>query len=486
MPADLSTAEQPLAGRYELQDLLGCGATGEVRAGWDRHLDRPVAVKLMRTHMAADPVLRRRFDVEAQAAGRLSHPNVVTVYDTGDPGPSSTPYIVMERLSGATLRDAIAAGPLSVVQGRELAVQMLAALSVAHRAGLVHRDIKPSNVLSAAPGHWKVADFGIAKTVDSGNDETTTGLVVGTPAYLAPERLYGQPATVASDLFSVGVVLFEALTGRRPFDTPSAYPWSGAVGGSPALQVRSLRPDIDPVLAGVIDRALQLDPRERFPSAAAMAAALVPRAADVALSCRSVQETSRGIFARAGMVLTGAGVAATVGFLLLSGAPTSAARFGTAGSLVRPAPNMSSSAAVAPASTASAASPSVSTPSSSSSASQVSSVSSVGAAGAVTGEAASTPARSAATLSGVEPISHSAPTPVPSTGGVVAATGPAGTAEAGPHQRDHSSHQPNRRQGPRGDLAPSAASSPAKPGDGGHHDHGGPGSGKSAAGPGHS
>ena len=353
MPADRPTPEQLFGGRYELREVLGRGATSEVLAGWDRHLDRPVAVKLMRPDMASDPVLRRRFDMEARAAGRLSHPNVVTVYDTGDLGPASSPYIVMERLSGATLRDTISSGPLADAEGRELAVQMLAALAVAHRAGLVHRDIKPGNVLRAAPGHWKVADFGTAKALDSLNEETSTGLVVGTPAYLAPERLYGRPATVASDLFSVGVVLFEALTGSRPFETSSAYPWSGVLDGRGAAPLRSLRPDVDPVLAAVVERSLRLDPRDRYTSAAAMAAALVAPRSDAVRPGRPARAAGMRPLTRIGVALTGAGTAAAVavGLSLLGGAPTSAARFGASGDTVQTTQRTTPKAVVAPVST---------------------------------------------------------------------------------------------------------------------------------------
>ena len=351
MPADVPAAERALAGRYELGELLGRGATGVVRAGWDRHLDRPVAVKVMRADMAVDAIVRRRYDTEAQTAARLSHPNVVTIYDTGDPGWPATPYIVMERLPGTTLRDAVAAGPLSVADGRRLAVQVLAALAAAHRSGLVHRDIKPSNVLSAGPGCWKVADFGVAESLDGAPDEIAAGLVVGTPAYLAPERLYGRPATVASDLFSVGVVLFEALTGRRPFETAQAYPWSGALAGRPAPALRSVRPDVDPDLAAVVDRALHLDPRRRFTSAAAMAAALTPAPVGPAPDRdRAAVGARRGLI-RLGAALAGAGAAATAALLLVGGAPATPARLSTVNASPKSAPAITPIAAVAPTST---------------------------------------------------------------------------------------------------------------------------------------
>jgi serine/threonine protein kinase len=261
------------AGRYELGPIIGRGGMAEVRAGRDTRLDRPVAIKLMRPELAHQPLVRERFESEARLAARLIHPNVVAVFDSGED--QGTPYIVMERLPGDTLHDRLSGGPMSEPDVRQLALEILAALETAHAAGILHRDIKPANVLASGGGHWKVTDFGIAKAleVDQG-DATATGLVLGTPAYLAPERLFGEAATVASDLFALGVVLYEALTGRRPFGPTSggSETWPGVVAGAPLVPLAELRPGMDPALAGAIERALARQPSERFWSAAEMAA----------------------------------------------------------------------------------------------------------------------------------------------------------------------------------------------------------------------
>jgi serine/threonine-protein kinase len=202
-----------LDGRYELTALIARGGMGEVWAATDHRLGREVAVKLLRTDLAVDRRARQRFQEEARAAALVTHPNIVAVYDTGEH--EGTPYIVMERLSGRTLADDIATGPLHESRARLVTEQVLNALAAAHAAGVVHRDVKPSNILVTDDGTAKVADFGIAKAAES-SDLTTTGLVVGTRAYVAPERLHGGPATPATDLYSVGVMWHEMLTGQKP------------------------------------------------------------------------------------------------------------------------------------------------------------------------------------------------------------------------------------------------------------------------------
>ena len=226
-----------LGGRYELRGVLGRGGMAEVREGWDTRLGRAVAIKLMDPALTALPENRRRFEAEARAAARLSHPHIVAVHDSGEH--NGTPYIVMERLSGRTVADLIAAGPMPLAQIRSLLGDVLSALSAAHAAGIVHRDIKPANILLTDTGVPKVADFGIAKSPDSGH--TATGLVIGTLGYLSPQRLAGRPATAADDLYAVGVLAFEALTGRVP---------------APQENLAAVRPDIEPALASVVQLSL--------------------------------------------------------------------------------------------------------------------------------------------------------------------------------------------------------------------------------------
>lgn len=242
----------------------------EVRDGWDRRLDRPVAVKLLHPAVGAQPEQRDRFEGEARAAAALNHPNLVAVHDSGDH--DGVPYIVMERLPGRTLGDAIAQGPLPWFQVRLILDQVLSALAAAHAAGILHRDIKPANILFTEHGDAKVADFGIAKS--GGGVQTMAGQVFGTMAYLTPERIAGHPATVSDDLYAVGVVGYEALTGRRAFPQENLVELARAVAEQPVVPLQQLRPDVDPNLAATIERAMARDPHWRFTSAQAMRDAL--------------------------------------------------------------------------------------------------------------------------------------------------------------------------------------------------------------------
>lgn len=259
-----------VAGRYELGAILGRGGMAEVRDGWDTRLDRAVAIKLLHPTLTAQPELRRRFDDEARAAAGLSHPNIVAVHDSGEH--HGVPFIVMERLPGQTLADLIAQQPLPPRRVHALLDEVLGALSVAHRAGVLHRDIKPGNILLSADGQTvKVADFGIAKT--PGSAQTTTGQIVGTMAYMSPERVAGAPASVADDLYAVGVVAYEAVLGCRafPHDNPAAL--ARAIMDTPPAPIARRRPDVGPVLASVVDRAMARDCGQRFASAEQMRAA---------------------------------------------------------------------------------------------------------------------------------------------------------------------------------------------------------------------
>jgi serine/threonine-protein kinase len=229
--------------------------------------------------MAERDDVRLRFESEARAAARLSHPNAVAVYDTGEH--DGQPYIVMERLPGRTLADAIADGPVTVNWLLPVADGVLSALGAAHAAGIVHRDVKPGNILLCDDDTAKIADFGIAKSAEmvSGAaggpvDLTLTGQLVGTPAYLAPERLAGAPATFLSDLYSMGVVLYEALAGEKPFAGPSFIAVAQAVQSGDHTPLSSVRPDIDPSVAAAVEKALERDPSRRFGSAEEMAASI--------------------------------------------------------------------------------------------------------------------------------------------------------------------------------------------------------------------
>ncbi|HEX4979488.1 MAG TPA: protein kinase [Acidimicrobiales bacterium] len=265
-----------LGGRYRLGTLLGRGGMAEVYSAHDQRLDRAVAVKVLRPAMASHEEIRRRFDAEARAAASLSHPNVVAVFDTGEDETADgrVSWIVMERLPGATLADRLAEGPLEVDAVTRVAGDVLGALGAAHDAGILHRDIKPGNILLAADGCAKVGDFGIAKSLELAEDLTSTGQLVGTPAYLAPERIEGRSATVATDLYAVGVVLYEALAGRKPFQGTTPVSVAYAVRHTPVQPLAELRPDAPPALVAAVQRAMARDPGQRFASAGEMAEAL--------------------------------------------------------------------------------------------------------------------------------------------------------------------------------------------------------------------
>ena len=257
--------------RYELVEVVGRGGMGEVWSARDLRLGRSVAVKLLSPHMASEAGVRERFEAEARSAARLSHPNVVQVFDSGEH--DGIPYLVMELLPGRTLADVVALGRLDPEAVRRIGMEVLGALEASHQAGILHRDIKPGNVLLAADGRAKVGDFGIAKSTE-GLNLTSTGMIVGTAAYLAPERVAGEPATPQSDLYAVGVVLYEALSGRKPFEADTPIGLMRAVEAHQAIPLAEARPGLEASLVAAVERAMAKDPGRRFSSAAAMAAAL--------------------------------------------------------------------------------------------------------------------------------------------------------------------------------------------------------------------
>ncbi|ORM37654.1 serine/threonine-protein kinase [Williamsia sp. 1135] len=259
-----------LAGRYRLRSLLGHGGMGDVYDAWDERLRRPVAVKVLRPEFADKTDVRIRFESEASTAATLNHPNVVSVYDSGED--QGVPFIVMERLPGSTLASEIEAGPLPPARVRGVLIDVLAALAAAHAAGILHRDIKPGNVLFSATGIVKVGDFGIAKTADSAH--TTTGEVLGTVAYLSPQRIEGRPATVGDDIYAVGVVGYEAITGRRPFAGDNIASMARNILQQRPEPLAALNPNADAALVHAIERAMAPDPAARFSNAAELRTAL--------------------------------------------------------------------------------------------------------------------------------------------------------------------------------------------------------------------
>jgi serine/threonine protein kinase len=261
-----------LGGRYELRGVLGRGGMAEVRDGWDTRLGRAVAIKLLYPGFNTDPDTLRRFQVEAHSAASLSHPNIVAVYDIAEH--NGMPFIVMERLPGQSLAELIAHGPVQEPLVRRVLDEVLAALAAAHDAGILHRDIKPGNILFTASGVAKVGDFGVAKTPWA--DQTMAGQIVGTMAYLSPDRVAGKPAAASDDVYAVGVVGYEALTGRRPFDHPNMAALARAIIEYVPPPLAVMRPGVDPALAAAVQRAMSHDGRAQFPSAEEMRAALSP------------------------------------------------------------------------------------------------------------------------------------------------------------------------------------------------------------------
>lgn len=312
-----------LAGRYRLVRPLAKGGMAEVWEGRDEVLSRPVAVKMLLAHLAADPHLRERFRREAVTAARLVHPGIVATFDAGVtplgggganpgsllsggwsrdnseslelawPAPTSTAFIVMELVPGETLRDLIArACPLPPDLAVALIAQVTDALAYAHAQGLVHRDIKPANVLLRDEGggmvRVKVADFGIAKAAAAaGADLTASGTVLGTPKYLAPEQVQGHEPDTRADLYSVGVVLFEMLAGGPPFKATTDMATALAHVQQPAPHLDSLRPGLPPGLGDLVDALLVKDPDKRVPSALVLGGALTAISRSMGLRAQS-------------------------------------------------------------------------------------------------------------------------------------------------------------------------------------------------------
>jgi serine/threonine-protein kinase len=271
--ADASPAAESrlIAGRYRVERRLGGGGMAEVFLARDTTLERLVAVKVLRERFADDEQFVARFHREARAAAALNHPNVVAIHDRG--GTAGSSYIVMEYVPGETLKELMQrAGRLSPLAARHIELGLLAALRAAHDGGIVHRDVTAQNVLLTEDGRVKVTDFGIAHFGSSAL--TSTGIVMGTSRYLSPEQARGEPTDERSDLYSAGVVLFEMLTARLPFEGDNDLAIALQHANDPAPAPAALVPGLPPALDAIVGRALRKNPAERFQTAREFAAAL--------------------------------------------------------------------------------------------------------------------------------------------------------------------------------------------------------------------
>ncbi len=275
-PSDDCAAADPLPGRigrYRISGRLGQGGMGEVYAAVDERLERPVAIKRVGRKLTRDPEVRARFWREARILAGMDHPGFVTVYELGET-PEGDLFIAMELVDGLPLK-ALADHPWPVEHACRLVARVAEAMGAAHAAGIVHRDIKPDNVLLESDGTVRVVDFGVARRHDtSGDTLTATGLMVGTPAYMSPEQVTSRPATPASDVFSMGILLYRLITGRLPFDGDSQIAVAMAIARGEHVPIEQIRPELPPRLIAIVNRCLEQDPSARFPDGSALANAL--------------------------------------------------------------------------------------------------------------------------------------------------------------------------------------------------------------------
>jgi serine/threonine-protein kinase len=292
---DVAQSARVIAGRYEIGTLIGRGGMSDVYLAKDAKLGRTVAIKLLKSGLAGDPVFRSRFRHEAQAAARMAHPTIVRVFDAGEEitrdatgDETVVPFIVMEHVEGRLLREIIDEGPLPVSEAARIAEGILTALEYSHRAGVVHRDIKPGNVMVTPTGQVKVMDFGIARAIsDSAATVAQTSSILGTAQYFSPEQARGETVDARTDLYATGVVLFEMLTGRPLFEAESAVAVAYQHVSEVPVAPSSVAPQVPAAMDAVVLHALAKDRFARFQSASEFRADIVAAASGIAVPLRA-------------------------------------------------------------------------------------------------------------------------------------------------------------------------------------------------------
>src|SRR5713226_6739750 len=254
-----------LGGRYNIEALLGQGGMSAVYRAYDPNLRRPVAIKLIHSHLSADPEFIGRFEAEAAAVAQLRHPNIVQVFDFNHDG--DVYYMVMEYLPGESLQDRLktlsaANQRFSVTVTANIIATVADAVAYAHERGTIHRDLKPANVMLMPQGQPVLTDFGVAKII-GGQRHTVTGAVIGTPAYMSPEQVRGQPLDGRADIYSLGVMLYEMATGQPPFEGDSAMTVMLKHINEPVPDMRRKVQDIPEGFVAIVDRALAKEPEQR-------------------------------------------------------------------------------------------------------------------------------------------------------------------------------------------------------------------------------
>jgi eukaryotic-like serine/threonine-protein kinase len=324
---------EEIAGRYRLESRLGYGGMSTVHLAFDRRLERRVAVKLLAEHLADDPTFVSRFQREAQAAARLVHPNIVQIFDSGLDERSSRHFIVMEYIEGHScaeiLRDH---GWVDVDEAASIIEQACEGLDYAHRHGVVHRDVKPGNLLRSREGEIKLADFGIAKATEQ-SSITQVGSVLGTAAYLAPEQARGEEAGPPADLYALGVVAYQLVSGRLPYEAASLTELALKQQREAPPTLDTIVADVTPELADAVAIALALDPRERYATAREMGHAVHDAGRGISPAAPSpASSDARGGPGTAATALLAAGAGAAAG----ATGPTKAVKAAKAGGAVTP------------------------------------------------------------------------------------------------------------------------------------------------------